>query len=832
MSRPPSEGQPAAVGTLSPPLVRQQSSKNGSRPVSREPGTRADGEGLSVVPSCPGRLAEAYDVQKPVGKGGYAVVYKGVRREDGRVVAVKKVEIFEMSAKKRERCLQEVTLLQQLDHPNIIQMLDAFIDENMLIIIFEWAPAGDLKRLIKKTAEQGKKLDEPSIWTLFYQVTDGLRYMHQHRIMHRDIKPANVLVGANGALKLGDLGLGRQLSEQTMEAFSKVGTPYYVSPEVVRGAGYDWKSDVWSMGCLLYELACLRSPFEMEGANLYDVFQKISKGEYSPLPADQFSAPLRSLVGRMLQIDPAKRPELEEVWNITSSAVQSQSRTRSDVHSTAIELYEQLMLLSSEVAARLRGKAPPTTPPNGRRSSSSSSAAAAAPAATSGIMVPPPLDTIRSLHPLYFAEPLVPPLRSDAGMFQKQQLGTFLHVLAWLLRLNGKSDGATGVEAHLEFIPAARAPTGGRVGGAAAAPAPGSHKVPLCTNVLKGAEAAKRGAQVMGLNTEFAPVSAIALGHGRAVCGLLQDALALSVQRVPLAVRPVQRPPEPSAEEVPDEADGVLAGPAESVLTAGAAGSGPGYDTDDVDDEAEYMAAPAMADRVKDSLAPGAASTSRSQGTEGRRSNRSRGQAATAVSITQVDPVAWRQELERLAPQLGRIKISAEAAAGDWSHRWQQIKDLLAALAATAPDANASLGRLRAAVSRDLERIETTERRLNDNTASLMEQYAASRRRMEDMQRARQQHDELLEIGHSALAQLTERIEEVQQAIQDKTDGLDGSRQVKLIHDAMRTMHKEMRRMDVCIGVAQQELWSKQAERNLRLGAGILDDSDGDDVFR
>lgn len=85
-------------------------------------------------------------------------------------------QIFEMSAKKRDRCLQEVTLLQQLDHPNIIQMLDAFIDENMLIIIFEWAPAGDLKRLIKKTAEQGKTLDEPSIWTLFYQVgARGLR---------------------------------------------------------------------------------------------------------------------------------------------------------------------------------------------------------------------------------------------------------------------------------------------------------------------------------------------------------------------------------------------------------------------------------------------------------------------------------------------------------------------------------------------------------------------------------------------------------------------------------------------------------------------------------
>ena len=93
MSRPPSEGQPAAVGPLPPPLLRQQSSKNGSRPVSREPATRGDGEGLSVVPSCPGRLSDAYDVQKAVGKGGYAVVYKGIRREDGRVVAVKKVEV-------------------------------------------------------------------------------------------------------------------------------------------------------------------------------------------------------------------------------------------------------------------------------------------------------------------------------------------------------------------------------------------------------------------------------------------------------------------------------------------------------------------------------------------------------------------------------------------------------------------------------------------------------------------------------------------------------------------------------------------------------------------
>jgi NIMA (never in mitosis gene a)-related kinase 1/4/5 len=122
-----------------------------------------------TVPVIPGRLG-AYDVSKAVGKGGYAIVYKATRKSDGKIVAIKRVEIFEMTPKKRERCLQEVDLLKVLTHPNVIQMLDAFIDENQLIIVFEWAPAGDLKRLIKKAAESGRGFEESAIWEYFFQV--------------------------------------------------------------------------------------------------------------------------------------------------------------------------------------------------------------------------------------------------------------------------------------------------------------------------------------------------------------------------------------------------------------------------------------------------------------------------------------------------------------------------------------------------------------------------------------------------------------------------------------------------------------------------------------
>ncbi|KAG6977126.1 hypothetical protein JG688_00000673 [Phytophthora aleatoria] len=190
-----------------------------------------------------GGQLDDYEVLKPIGKGKFSVVFKAKRRHDGQAVALKKIAIFDMmNLKAREKTLKEVRLVQSVSHPNIIQYLDAFVQNNELYIAFEWAEAGDLKRQIRKANEKG------------------------NRIMHRDLKPANIFLTLKGVVKVGDLGLGRYLSENTMEARSKVGTPLYMSPEVLRGESYDWKSDVWSLGCILYELAMLRSPFKSEAA--------------------------------------------------------------------------------------------------------------------------------------------------------------------------------------------------------------------------------------------------------------------------------------------------------------------------------------------------------------------------------------------------------------------------------------------------------------------------------------------------------------------------------------------------------------------------------------
>ncbi|KAG9511292.1 Serine/threonine-protein kinase Nek7, partial [Fragariocoptes setiger] len=177
-------------------------------------------------------------------------------------VALKRIKIIDMrDAKARIDCLKETELLQQLDHPNIVRYFTSFIDNNDLFIVLELAEAGDLSKLIKGFRQNERHVPERTIWKYFRQLACAVAYMHSRRVLHRDIKPANVFMTSGGCVKLGDFGLGRYFGPQTIDAHTLVGTFYYMSPERIRNDGYEFSSDVWSVGCVLYELAALRPPF-------------------------------------------------------------------------------------------------------------------------------------------------------------------------------------------------------------------------------------------------------------------------------------------------------------------------------------------------------------------------------------------------------------------------------------------------------------------------------------------------------------------------------------------------------------------------------------------
>ncbi|CAF1203251.1 unnamed protein product [Adineta steineri] len=260
-----------------------------------------------------------FQIMKKLGHGHFSVVFSAKNRFDNVCVALKKVELSQMAdAKAIEDCKREISLLQQLNHPNVIKYISHFVEDNDLYIVLELASAGDLAQMIKHFIKHNKRMTEKTIWKFFCQICSGLEHMHSKRIMHRDIKPANIFVSAEGIVRLGDLGLGRFFGSQTKSAHSMVGTPYYMSPERIQehDLGYDFRSDIWSLGCILYEMAALRSPFYGENLNLLLLRKKIEALDYVPLPANIFSLELCHLVAKCLVLDPQQRPYIGEVNHI------------------------------------------------------------------------------------------------------------------------------------------------------------------------------------------------------------------------------------------------------------------------------------------------------------------------------------------------------------------------------------------------------------------------------------------------------------------------------------------------------------------------------------
>ena len=134
-----------------------------------------------------------------LGRGKYSVVHSSRRRADGVAVALKTIQIFEMGTKERHECLNEIRLLQSMQHPHIIRYLDCKMERNELTVVMELADYGDLARLIRTASKANEPLGEAAAWRHFAQIADALAYMHERRVMHRDIKPANVFISESGS---------------------------------------------------------------------------------------------------------------------------------------------------------------------------------------------------------------------------------------------------------------------------------------------------------------------------------------------------------------------------------------------------------------------------------------------------------------------------------------------------------------------------------------------------------------------------------------------------------------------------------------------------------
>ena len=246
-----------------------------------------------------------FEIGKVLGKGSFSSVVLVKRKEDGITYAMKRVRISQLSTKERENALNEIRILASLQHKNIIGYKEAFFDEESktLNIVMEFADDGDIEGKISHNKKFHMIFDEKTIWLWIIQILEGLKYLHENNIMHRDLKCANLFLMKNGLLKLGDLNVSK-IAKMGI-AQTQTGTPYYASPEIWKDQPYDYKSDIWSVGCIIYEICKLRPPFT--GTSLRNLYENISKGVYEPIPSI-YSRDMSKFIGMMLVVDPAKRP--------------------------------------------------------------------------------------------------------------------------------------------------------------------------------------------------------------------------------------------------------------------------------------------------------------------------------------------------------------------------------------------------------------------------------------------------------------------------------------------------------------------------------------------
>ena len=246
-----------------------------------------------------------YKIIKLIGKGSFGEVYK-VSKDD-KFYALKMYKISNemnnsnsLTKKEKNENLKsienEIKILSQLNNPFIVKLYEVFSinlneevynikdennDDQIICLILELCENGDLNDKIKEKKQKNETFAEKEILHYFYEILQGLYYLHKNRVLHRDLKTLNIFLTKDNHIKIGDFGVSKKLINNNIYAYTFVGTPYYLSPEICQNKAYDEKSDVWSLGVIIYELITLNKPFDSQSQ--MGLFMKILKGKPAPI---------------------------------------------------------------------------------------------------------------------------------------------------------------------------------------------------------------------------------------------------------------------------------------------------------------------------------------------------------------------------------------------------------------------------------------------------------------------------------------------------------------------------------------------------------------------
>ena len=249
-------------------------------------------------------MIKDYIIKETLGKGSYGIVYKVEKKNTNNIYVIKQISLHGLSNKEKDEVNQEAEILRKINSDFVVKYYTSFKDKDKINIVMEYCDGGDLNDFIKEKKEIGKLLEEDLVWEIFIKITIGLSDIHKMKILHRDLKTLNIFLKKNMEIKIGDLGVAKILLKNSF-AKTVIGTPYYLSPEICEEKPYNEKSDIWALGCILYELCTYKHPFESNNPSI--LIQNILNKNPSPIP-NTFDSHFNEIFKELIKKEMIKRP--------------------------------------------------------------------------------------------------------------------------------------------------------------------------------------------------------------------------------------------------------------------------------------------------------------------------------------------------------------------------------------------------------------------------------------------------------------------------------------------------------------------------------------------